>query len=160
MKGKSLSHVQLFTTPWTAAYQAPPSMGFSRQEYWSGLPLPFPKCGLRHPKILGLSLHSSLQFFSNATFMFYSFSSSPHPKCKFQSYPCWSLPHFLRRYLFNSNAFFSHKDSSLYSLIPIFMTHYPNITFVFSKQQTQPVSNNPYFDTYYTLKNYYVCFKS
>ena len=37
---KSLSRVQLFSTPWTAAYQAPPSMGFSRQEYWSGLPLP------------------------------------------------------------------------------------------------------------------------
>ena len=40
VKVKSLSRVQLFTTPWTAAYQAPPSMGFSRQEYWSGLPLP------------------------------------------------------------------------------------------------------------------------
>ena len=40
VKVKSLSHVRLFTTPWTAACQAPPSMGFSRQEYWSGLPLP------------------------------------------------------------------------------------------------------------------------
>ena len=37
-KVKSLSRVQLLATPWTAAYQAPPSMGFSRQEYWSGLP--------------------------------------------------------------------------------------------------------------------------
>ena len=36
VKVKSLSHVQLFATPWTAAYQAPPSMGFSRQHYWSG----------------------------------------------------------------------------------------------------------------------------
>ena len=34
------SRVRLFATPWTAAYQAPPSMGFSRQEYWSGVPLP------------------------------------------------------------------------------------------------------------------------
>ena len=42
MKVKSLSRVQLFATPWTVAYQAPPSMGFSRQEYWSGLPLPSP----------------------------------------------------------------------------------------------------------------------
>ena len=42
MKVKSLSRVRLFATPWTAAYQAPPSMGFSRQEYWSGLPLPSP----------------------------------------------------------------------------------------------------------------------
>ena len=40
---KSLSHVQLFATPWTVAYQASPSMGFSRQEYWSGLPFPSPE---------------------------------------------------------------------------------------------------------------------
>ena len=39
---KSLSHVRLFATPRIAAYQAPPTMGFSRQEYWSGLPLPSP----------------------------------------------------------------------------------------------------------------------
>ena len=39
VKVKSLSRVRLFVTPWTAAYQAPPSMGFSRQEYWSGVPL-------------------------------------------------------------------------------------------------------------------------
>ena len=43
VKVKLLSRVQLFATPWTAAYQAPLSMGFSRQEYWSGLPLPSPK---------------------------------------------------------------------------------------------------------------------
>ena len=43
MMMKSLSHVQLFVTPWTIAYQASPSMGFSRQEYWSGLPFPFPE---------------------------------------------------------------------------------------------------------------------
>ena len=42
VKVKSLSHVWLLATPWTAAYQAPPSMGFSRQEYWSGVPLPSP----------------------------------------------------------------------------------------------------------------------
>ena len=42
VKLKSLSHVRLFATPWTAAYQAPLSMGFSRQENWSGVPLPSP----------------------------------------------------------------------------------------------------------------------
>ena len=41
-KVKSFSHVQLFATPWTVACQAPPSMGFSRQEYWSGLTFPSP----------------------------------------------------------------------------------------------------------------------
>ena len=40
MKVKSLSRVRLLATPWTAPYQAPPSVGFSRQEYWSGVPLP------------------------------------------------------------------------------------------------------------------------
>ena len=39
VKVKSLSHARLLATPWTAAYQAPPSMGFSRQEYWSRVPL-------------------------------------------------------------------------------------------------------------------------
>ena len=41
VKVKSLSHVQLLATPWTAAHQAPRSMRFSRQEYWSGVPLPY-----------------------------------------------------------------------------------------------------------------------
>ena len=40
---KSLSHVRLFATPWTVAYQAPPSLEFSRHEYWSGLPFPSPE---------------------------------------------------------------------------------------------------------------------
>ena len=40
VKVKSLSHAQLLATPWTAAHQAPPSMGFSKQEDWSGVPLP------------------------------------------------------------------------------------------------------------------------
>ena len=39
---KSLSSVRLFAIPWTVPYQAPQSMGFSRQEYWSGLPFPSP----------------------------------------------------------------------------------------------------------------------
>ena len=45
VKVKLLSRVQLLATPWTATYQAPPSMGFSRQEYWSGVPLPSPHSG-------------------------------------------------------------------------------------------------------------------
>ena len=50
VKVKTLSRVPLFATPWTVAYQAPPSMGFSRQEYWSGLPFPSPG-DLPHPGI-------------------------------------------------------------------------------------------------------------
>ena len=44
---KSLSRVRLFVTLWIAAHQAPPPMGFSRQEYWSGVPLPSPSWGAR-----------------------------------------------------------------------------------------------------------------
>jgi len=47
VKVKSLSRVGLFATPWTVAYQTPPPMGFSRQEFWSGLPLPSPRY---HPR--------------------------------------------------------------------------------------------------------------
>ena len=43
VKVKTLSHVRLIATPWTAAHQAPPSVGFSKQEYWSGVPLPSPQ---------------------------------------------------------------------------------------------------------------------
>ena len=50
VKVKSLSHVWLLTTPWTQAYQAPPSMEFSRQEYWSRVPLPSPIQGLADTK--------------------------------------------------------------------------------------------------------------
>ena len=51
VKVKLLSHLQLLATPWTAAHQAPPSMGFSRQEYWSGMPLPSLIPTLNWPKL-------------------------------------------------------------------------------------------------------------
>ena len=52
---KSLSRVRLLATPWTAAYQAPPSMGFSRREYWRGVPLPSPQDQLNEEEIGYLS---------------------------------------------------------------------------------------------------------
>ena len=52
VKVKLLSRVRLLATSWTLAYQAPPSMGFSRQEYWSGLSLPSPKEGIYSHKSL------------------------------------------------------------------------------------------------------------
>ena len=56
VKVKSLSHVWLLATPWTAAYQAPPSMGFPRQEHWSGVPLPL--CTSNLQKEYNLSFHT------------------------------------------------------------------------------------------------------
>ena len=50
VKAKLFSRVQLFATPWTVAYHTPPSLGFSREEYWSGLPFPSPE-DLLHPVI-------------------------------------------------------------------------------------------------------------
>ena len=68
MKGKSLSCLRLFETPWTAAYQAPPSMGFSRQEYWSGVPLPSPYlCYKPHNESSLLQLY----FFKSVSFYIY-----------------------------------------------------------------------------------------
>ena len=61
VKVKSLSHVRLLAAPWTAAYQAPPSMGFSRQEYWSGVPLPAPVIILGLAKRRG-SKHSPMSW--------------------------------------------------------------------------------------------------
>ena len=64
VKVKSLSHVQLFVTPWTIVYQASPSMGFSWQGYWSGFPLPspgdLPNPGIepRSPTLQADALHS------------------------------------------------------------------------------------------------------
>ena len=63
---QSLSRVRLFATPWTIAYQASPSMGFSRQEYWSGLPfpspgdLPYPGLEPRSPALWADALSSKL----------------------------------------------------------------------------------------------------
>ena len=50
VKVKSLSRARLLATPWTGSYQSPPSMGFSRQEYWSGVPSPSPSCLIVRPK--------------------------------------------------------------------------------------------------------------
>ena len=55
-----VSHVRLCATPWTAAYQAPPSLGFSRQEDWSGLPLPSPTHILMMPKFYTFSPNLTL----------------------------------------------------------------------------------------------------
>ena len=65
VKVKSLSRVRLFETPWTAAHQAPLSMGFSRQEYWSGVPLPSPNL-LCSKTPLNVAITSCLQFHSNS----------------------------------------------------------------------------------------------
>ena len=79
VKVKSLSRVRPLATPWTAAYQAPPSMGVSRQEYWSGLPLPSPtplintdndfhikKGNISKFKIINLTLQFSLSVMSDS----------------------------------------------------------------------------------------------
>ena len=65
VKVKSLSRVRLFATPWTTAYQAPPSMGVSRQEYWSGVPLPSPSL-LSTLHLLECRFHKTWPVFSMA----------------------------------------------------------------------------------------------
>ena len=65
VKVKSPSRVRLLATPRTAAYQAPPSMGFSRQEYWSGVPLPSPIYMLRNILTCGKNILKVLFFLNN-----------------------------------------------------------------------------------------------
>ena len=60
VKVKSLSCVWLLGTPWTAAHQAPPSMGFSGQQYWTGVPLPSPMSDMRFPQISVLGAQTQL----------------------------------------------------------------------------------------------------
>ena len=66
VKVKSLSRAWLLATPWTVAYQAPPSMGFSRQEYWSGVPLPSPRLPWKSLNMLWVLLGSCSGAFSSS----------------------------------------------------------------------------------------------
>ena len=75
VKGKSLSRVRLFATPWNAAHQAPPSMGFSRQEYWSGVPSPSPVC-----TYIGLLLGLENEILTYAQTLMYLENSMLHEK--------------------------------------------------------------------------------
>ena len=71
VKVKSLSRIQLLATPWTAAYQAPLCMGFSRQEYWSGVPLP-------SPRIWKIPINLTFTIFNSLS---YHFDICQHCKC-------------------------------------------------------------------------------
>ena len=98
VKVKSLSRIQLLATPWTAAYQAPPSMGFSRQEYWSGLPLP----SLHH---LGLELLKMWESFIPRT--------SAYTSLHFIGLNCIMWP-FLNQVCHQASQTSSHQSKSTY----------------------------------------------
>ena len=66
-KVKSLSRIRLLATPWTAAYQALPSMGFSRQQYWSGVPLPSPQMSLEIQILRNMKNRHSNKHLNSAT---------------------------------------------------------------------------------------------
>ena len=94
VKVKLLSHVRLFATPWTAAYQPPPSMGFSRQEYWSGVPLPSPRKSLNNKSQSEFYFNwSSLFFFLIFTkFLYLSVSLEDIIVKYLWRRPKWHLP--------------------------------------------------------------------
>ena len=71
VKVKSLSCVRLLATPWTAAHQGPLSMGFSRQEYWSGVPLPSPLMTLQGSKRENDTLHAAGLLFDSLCLQFW-----------------------------------------------------------------------------------------
>ena len=88
VKVKSLSRARLVATPWTAAHQALPSMGFSRQEYWSGLPLPSPNV----PLISLIFLKRSLVFSHSIVFLYFFALINEEG---FLIFPCYSLELFI-----------------------------------------------------------------
>ena len=94
VKGKLLSRVRLLATPWTAAYQAPPSMGFSKQEYWSGVPLPSPS-----------SYHNCLQFFPLSS---YKHSAPSYALCFPAFWLIWPLS---ACNTWRNRLFFAHRLS-------------------------------------------------
>jgi len=94
VKVKSLSRVWLFVIPWTAAYQAPPSMGFSRQEYWSGVPSPSPISCASHRLIVSLTQ----EFTKQGCLMSYC-STIPKPQSKIgQNSKLWKIVNNLQNW--------------------------------------------------------------
>ena len=92
VKVRSLSHVRLFATPWTAAHQAPPSMGFSRQEYWSGVPSP----SLHDLGYLTWKSRPSLllSLVNSVSFLFLLWESVPPSTCISTSIPVMVISNF------------------------------------------------------------------
>ena len=104
VKVKSLSPVQLLATPWTEAYQAPPSMGFSRQEYWSGVPLPSPMTNLNN------ILKSRDHFADEGSYsQSYGFSSSHIQRWMFNHKKGWGL----KNWCFQTEVLEKTLESSL-----------------------------------------------
>ena len=95
VKVKSLSRVRLFATSWTAAYQAPPSMGFSRQEYWSGLPFSLQSRPILYNPMdcspAGSSAHGILQTRIWSGLSYPSPGDLPDPRIKPEYFPSPAL---------------------------------------------------------------------
>ena len=93
VKGKSFDCVGLFVTPWTVAYQGPPSMGFSRQQYWSGLPFPSQSFQRRINEEIIFSFSFQISFwYSKDTLQGIFHNNSfllPLSPCS----PCWMFPY-------------------------------------------------------------------
>ena len=94
MKVKSLSRVRLLATRWTAAHQAPPSVGFSRQEYWSGVPLPSPIKGMLNGQFLTfLFIYLRPRCVCVANMCFSSCSPQASHHGSFSCCGAWALEH-------------------------------------------------------------------
>ena len=96
VKVNSLSCVRLLATPWTAAYQAPPSMGFSRQEYWSGVPLPSPEGSPYKWILYKWFLHEIILIISNEVVTIQLTVGPPAKQGRYKSVPSsYTYLHFL-----------------------------------------------------------------
>ena len=100
VKGKLLSRVRLLATPWTAAYQAPPSTGFSRQEYWSGVP-PNPNFTIPSPNPFVLSIIHKFIYLLSPLVTFWTIKKGEHWRIDAFELWCWRrvfrVPWIVRR---------------------------------------------------------------
>ena len=134
MKVKSLSHIRLFATLWTVAHQAPPSMGFSRQDYWSGLPFPPPSFMSFVQQHLFAEAVPSLPCLSDL-----KFHPSPLPPLSFSITLITTVPCIFHLSMVPILDFFSHfiyhselRPCLTYSS-PSMNAHYRVLTLLFSR---------------------------
>ena len=122
VKVKSHSCVRLFTTPWIAAHQAPLSMGFSRQEYWTGVPLPSPFNLARLPLLFGPLANKSSLLLGHLGLCFLAiwsfwFGDSPVPSMWYKMLnenprTCLCVPIWILRSLASMPSFIHFSESS------------------------------------------------
>ena len=138
VKVKSLSHVRLIGTPWTAAYQAPPSMGFSRQEYWSDVPLPSPIYMLPYLKSRDITLPTKVHLIKAMVFWVVTYGceswaikKAEHRRINAFELWCWRRLNWMELCLWSLSKVFILLSWNDTPLIYILMSKFHSTAYIF-----------------------------